>query len=510
MTTITIGHAALTLPQLRAALEGPVTISLTETAWTDVDKGAATVAAILAEGRTVYGINTGFGLLANTSIAPEDLETLQKNLVLSHACGVGALLNDGVTRLLMVLKIASLSRGASGIRRETLETLIALVNADVLPAVPSKGSVGASGDLAPLAHMSCVLSGVGEARQNGETLTAEDALARVGRKPVVLGPKEGLALLNGTQCSTALALAGLFAAEAVFAAAIAAGALSVDALKGSDAPFDHRIHALRGQPGQIDVAARLRGMMAGSAIRASHLEGDSKVQDPYSLRCQPQVMGATLDVLRNASAMLEREANAVTDNPLVFIEDGDVISGGNFHAEPVAYAADQIAMALCEIGNISERRTSILVDPKMSDLPAFLVKESGLNSGFMIAQVTAAALIAENRMVAHPCVIDTVPTSANQEDHVSMATHGARRLLDMAENTATVVGIELLAAAQGIEFHRPLTSSSDLEQVWSIVREAAAAYTQDHYFAPDIARAAEGVAAGRYRRFAADLLPSGA
>ncbi|MFT4912287.1 MAG: histidine ammonia-lyase [Brevundimonas sp.] len=508
MTKLTLGTTPLTLARLRAVLDGPCTVDLTPAAWADVDKGAATVAAIVAEGRTVYGINTGFGLLANTSIAPEDLETLQRNLVLSHACGVGPLLGDPVVRLLMVLKIASLSRGASGIRRGTLEALIAMVNADVLPCIPSKGSVGASGDLAPLAHMSCVLIGVGEARHKGEVLSAEAALARAGLKPLTLGPKEGLALLNGTQCSTALCLAGLFATEAVYAAAVAAGALSVDALKGSDAPFDARIHALRGQPGQIAVAGRLRALMAGSAIRDSHRHDCSKVQDPYSLRCQPQVMGAILDLLNNAAATLTREANAVTDNPLVFIEDGDVISGGNFHAEPVAFAADQIAMALCEIGNMSERRTSILVDPNMSALPAFLVKESGLNSGFMIAQVTAAALVAENRMVAHPCSVDTVPTSANQEDHVSMATHGARRLLDMAENTAAVVGIELLAAAQGLEFHRPLTSSPDLEQVFAIVREAAAAYGSDHYFAPDIARATDGVRAGRYRAFAAGLLPS--
>jgi histidine ammonia-lyase len=507
-TKIEIGAAPLTLAQLRTVLDGPVAVSLTDAAWANVEKGAAVVAAILAEGRTVYGINTGFGLLANTSIAAEDLETLQKNLVLSHACGVGAPLDENVTRLLMVLKIASLSKGASGVRRHTLETLIGMVNAGVLPLIPSKGSVGASGDLAPLAHMSCVLIGVGEARYQGQTLDAVTALAKAGLKPVVLGPKEGLALLNGTQCSTALALAGLFAAEDVFAAAVAAGALSVDALLGSDAPFDHRIHALRGQPGQIDVARRLRELLTGSAIRDSHRHDCAKVQDPYSLRCQPQVMGATLDVLRNAAAMLEREANAVTDNPLVFIEDGDVISGGNFHAEPVAYAADMIAMTLCEIGNISERRTSILVDPKMTDLPAFLVKDSGVNSGFMIAQVTAAALVAENRMVAHPCVIDTVPTSANQEDHVSMATHGARRLLDMAANTATVVGIELLAAAQAIDFRRPLTSSPELEETYAIVREAASAYDQDRYFAPDIARATDGVRAGRYRAFAGDLLPS--
>jgi len=506
--TLTIGQSPLSLLQLRAVLEGPTRVALTPAAWADVEAGGAVIAAIVAEGRTVYGVNTGFGLLANTSIAPGDLETLQRNLVLSHACGVGALLPDAVTRLMMVLKIASLSKGASGIRRQTLEALIALVNADVLPCIPSKGSVGASGDLAPLAHMSCVLIGVGEARQNGEVLDAETALARAGLSPLTLGPKEGLALLNGTQCSTALALAGLFATEAAFAAGIAAGALSVDALKGSDAPFDARIHALRGQPGQIAVAETLRGLMAHSAIRDSHREGDAKVQDPYSLRCQPQVMGAVLDVIGNAAATLEREANAVTDNPLVFIEEGDVVSGGNFHAEPVAFAADQLAMALCEIGNISERRTAILVDPKMSELPAFLVRESGLNSGFMIAQVTAAALVAENRMLAHPCSVDTVPTSANQEDHVSMATHGARRLLDMAENTASVVAIELLAAAQGIEFHRPLTTSPSLEGVFAIVRDAAAAYGSDHYFAPDIARATDGVRAGRYRPFADALLPS--
>ncbi|HEY0103591.1 MAG TPA: histidine ammonia-lyase, partial [Brevundimonas sp.] len=407
MNHLIIGQSPLTLAQLRAVLDAPCTVALTDAAWTAVDRGAATIAAIVAEGRTVYGVNTGFGLLANTSIARDDLETLQKNLVLSHACGVGAPLEDRVVRLLMVLKIASLSKGASGIRRETLQALIAMVNADVLPCIPSKGSVGASGDLAPLAHMSCVLIGVGEARRKGETLDAEAALARIGLKPLTLGPKEGLALLNGTQCSTALGLAGLFAAEATFAAGIAAGALSTDALKGSDAPFDARIHALRGQPGQIAVAERLRALVAGSAIRDSHRHDCAKVQDPYSLRCQPQVMGAVLDVLRSAAATLEREANAVTDNPLVFIEDGDVVSGGNFHAEPVAFAADMIAMALCEIGNISERRTSILVDPKMSELPAFLVKESGLNSGFMIAQVTAAALVAENRMVAHPCSVDT-------------------------------------------------------------------------------------------------------
>lgn len=506
--TLTIGQSPLTLAQLRAVLDGPVRVELTAAAWADVDRGAAIVAAIVAEERTVYGVNTGFGLLADTSIAPGDLETLQKNLVLSHACGVGALLDDAIVRLLLVLKIASLSKGASGVRRDTLQALIDLVNADVLPAIPSKGSVGASGDLAPLAHMSCTLIGVGEARVKGVLTPAADALAAIGRSPVVLGPKEGLALLNGTQFSTAVALAGLFATEAVFAAGLSAGALSVDALKGSDAPFDPRIHALRGQPGQIAVAARLRGLMAGSAIRDSHRHDCAKVQDPYSLRCQPQVMGAILDLLGSAATVLEREANAVTDNPLVFLDDGDVISGGNFHAEPVAFAADQIAMALCEIGNISERRTAILVDPKMSGLPAFLVRESGLNSGFMIAQVTAAALVAENRMLSHPASVDTVPTSANQEDHVSMAAHGARRLLDMAANAATVVGVELLAGAQGLEFHRPLTTAPELEKVFAIVRQAAPAYDADRYFAPDLERITATVLAGKLRPFAGDLPPS--
>ncbi|MDO1558477.1 histidine ammonia-lyase [Brevundimonas sp. 2R-24] len=513
MTHLIIDQSPLTLAQLRGVLAGPVRLSLSDAAWADVEAGARTIREIAASGRTVYGVNTGFGLLANTSIAAEDLETLQTNLVLSHACGVGPLLPDPIVRLMLVLKVKSLSRGASGVRRETMQALLTLLEHDILPAVPSKGSVGASGDLAPLAHMSCLLLGVGQARRNGQTLEAAEGLAAAGLSSLTLGPKEGLALLNGTQFSTACALAGLFAAEDVFAAGLVAGALSVDALKGSDVPFDARIHALRGQRGQIDVAAALRNLIAGSAIRESHRDGCHKVQDPYSLRCQPQVMGAALTVLRQAAEVLLTEANAVTDNPLIFPSDdsgdGDVLSGGNFHAEPVAFAADMIAMALCEIGNISERRTSILVDPKMSDLPAFLVRESGLNSGFMIAQVTAAALVAENRMMSHPCSVDTVPTSANQEDHVSMAAHGARRLLDMAENAAAVVGIELLAAAQGLDFHRPLQTSDVLEEAHALVRKAAAQYGSDHYFAPDIEHATAGVRQGGYRRFVADLLPSG-
>ncbi|HWE44894.1 MAG TPA: histidine ammonia-lyase [Caulobacteraceae bacterium] len=506
--TLTVGAGSLTLKQLRGVLAGPVRLDIAPDALKAVDAGAKAIAKIVASGKVVYGVNTGFGLLANTQIPPHDLEALQRNLVLSHACGVGPLLPDAVVRLILVLKIASLSRGASGIRRTTLLALKALLDAEIYPCIPAKGSVGASGDLAPLAHLSAVLIGVGEARVNGQIMPAAEALKQAGLEPLTLGPKEGLALLNGTQVSTALALTGLFATEDVFAAALVAGAMSTEALKGSDTPFDPRIHALRGQPGQIEVAAKLKSLMASSAIRESHREDDPRVQDPYSFRCQPQVMGAALDVLRAAAKTLEIEASGVTDNPLVFADAGDVLSGGNFHAEPVALAADQLALVLCEIGNISERRTSVLVDPKMSGLPAFLVRESGLNSGFMIAQVTAAALVSENKQRSHPASVDTVPTSANQEDHVSMATHGALRLTEMAENAAAVVAIELLAAAQGLDFLRPLKSSNALEQAHAAVRRAAPGYERDHYFAPDIAAATELVRSGRLRSIAGDLLPS--
>ncbi len=501
--------APLTLADLRAVYEKPARLALSPAALARIDAGRAIIAKIVDSGQVVYGVNTGFGLLANTSIARHDLDELQRNLVLSHACGVGPLLADHIVRLIMVLKIASLSRGASGVCRETVQMLCRMIEAEIYPCIPSKGSVGASGDLAPLAHLSTVLLGIGEARVKGEIVPAAAALDRAGLKPLTLGPKEGLALLNGTQVSTALALAGLFETEKVFAAGLVAGIMSTDALKGSDTPFDARIHALRGQPGQIDVAATLRGLMADSEIRESHRApgSDDKVQDPYSFRCQPQVMGAVLDVIRAAARTLEIEASGVTDNPLV-LDNGDVLSGGNFHAEPVAFAADQLALVLCEIGNISERRVAVLVDPKMSGLPAFLVKESGLNSGFMIAQVTAAALVAENRMIGHPASIDTVPTSANQEDHVSMATHGARRLLDMAENTASVTAIELLAAVQGLEFHKPLKTSPPLESAAHEIRNLVAPYDRDRYFAPDIAAITAHVKSGALRELVRGLLPS--
>jgi len=494
--TLRIGDAPLTLAVLERAYRGPCTVEFTPAALARLYDSAATIACVVDSGATVYGVNTGFGLLANTRIAREDLAQLQRNLVLSHACGVGQPLSPDLVRLIVVLKIAGLARGASGVRREVVALLAALLERGVTPVIPGKGSVGASGDLAPLAHLSAVLIGEGEAWVDGDVLDGRRALERVGLAPVTLGPKEGLALLNGTQVSTALALAGLFEAQTVFTAALVTGALSTDALKGSDAPFDPRIHALRGQRGQIDVAAALRALLSGSAVRESHRAGCEKVQDPYSFRCQPQVMGACLDALRHAAATLAIEANAVTDNPLVFPDTGEVISGGNFHAEPVGFAAESVALALCEIGSLSERRTAVLVDPKMSGLPPFLTPRSGLNSGFMIAQVTAAALVSENKQAAFPAVVDTIPTSAGQEDHVSMATHGARRLLGMADNTRDVVAVELLAAAQGVEFHRPLRSSEPLEAAIDALRTVAAPVLEDRFFAPVIRSASAVVGAG--------------
>jgi len=493
-----IGRGDLDLAMLRRVYTDPVRIVLTREAVATVRRAASIVESYVTEERTAYGINTGFGLLAQTRIPREQLRQLQRNIVLSHAAGTGALLPDDVVRLIIVLKVASLAQGYSGIRLETLKALCALLEHGIYPCIPSQGSVGASGDLAPLAHLSAALIGVGDVRMGGRVLSATKALASVGLEPLELGPKEGLALLNGTQVSTALALAGLLQIENVFAAAVVAGSLCVDALKGSDAPFDPRIHAVRRQPGQQDIAAIYRALLAGSQIRASHADCD-RVQDPYSLRCQPQVMGACLDLMRTAAATLVREANAVTDNPLVFPDDGTVCSGGNFHAEPVAFAADQLALAIAEIGSISERRLSILVDPKMSGLPAFLVQNSGVNSGFMLAQVTAAALVSENKSLAHPGSVDSIPTSANQEDHVSMATYAARRLTLMAENTAVVIGIELLAAAQGIEFHRPMRSSKVLEAALALVRGRVAAWAEDRFFAPDIEAAKRLVLAGGFR-----------
>ena len=492
---LTLQPGALTLSDLRAVWAGPHALDLASDAWDAIAASCATVDAIVAKGDPAYGINTGFGILAKAHIPHDQLATLQRNLILSHAVGTGELLSDTIVRLILLTKIGSLARGYSGVRPVIVETLIALVNANIMPAIPSQGSVGASGDLAPLAHMTLAMLGVGPVRHNGALVDAGDALRAAGIEPVTLAAKEGLALINGTQVSTALALHGLFMAERLLEAAMVTGSLSVDAARGSDAPFDARIHAVRGQPGQIAAAKIYRELVAGSAIRASHLVGDERVQDPYSLRCQPQVMGAVMDLIANAGRTLLIEANAVTDNPLLF-EGGEIISGGNFHAEPVAFAADTLALAIAEIGALAERRIALLIDANLSGLPAFLVREPGSNSGFMIAHVTAAALASENKSLAHPASVDSLPTSANQEDHVSMATFAARRLDQMAHNTAVIVGIELLAASQGIEFHRPLKSSQLLESVHAQLRAQVAPYDADRFFAPDIEAARKLVVDG--------------
>ncbi|HZB94309.1 MAG TPA: histidine ammonia-lyase [Stellaceae bacterium] len=487
--TFLLSPGKLTLDALRLLLrEAPSLVLMPETR-ARLAEGARSIERIVAQGEAVYGLNTGFGKLARTRIPDANLGTLQRRLVLSHAAGVGEALDDRIVRLILILKANALARGFSGVRPEIVEALLALANRGVYPVIPAQGSVGASGDLAPLAHLAAVLIGEGEARVEGRVQPARDALARAGLAPLELAPKEGLALLNGTQVSTALALVHLLDAETLFAAALVTGAMSVDAARGSDTPFDPRLHELRGQRGQIECAAASRALLAGSAIRASHLLGDDRVQDPYCLRCQPQVMGAALDQLRHAAGILVIEANAVSDNPVHFPDSDEVLSGGNFHGEGVAFAADAIAIAVAEIGAIAERRVALLVDAEMSLLPPFLVRDSGLNSGFMIAQVTAAALASENKSLAHPASVDSLPTSANQEDHVSMATFAARRLGALVANSRAIVAIEYLAAAQGIDFLHPLLTSPPLQAALALLRRDVPALDEDRMLSPDIARA---------------------
>jgi len=485
LTIITLLPGQVSLADWRAIYNG-AGAALDPSSGVAIAEGAAAVGRILAKGEPVYGINTGFGKLASVRIEDHDLATLQRNIVLSHAAGVGEPMPLPVARLMIALKLASLAQGASGISPSTIALLEALLAKNLTPVIPCKGSVGASGDLAPLSHLAATMLGVGEIFVQGERVPADKALADAGLSPVTLGPKEGLALLNGTQFSTANALAGLFEAENLYRTALVTGALATEAAKGSDTPFDPRIHVLRRHRGQIESAEALRALMAGSTIRASHLKDDPRVQDPYCLRCQPQVMGAALDVLRQAATTLEIEANGVSDNPLIFSDTDEALSGGNFHAEPVAFAADMIALTLCEIGSLAERRIAMLVDPALSGLPAFLTPKPGLNSGFMIPQVTAAALVSENKQMAYPASVDSIPTSANQEDHVSMAAHGARRLMGMAENVVAVLGIELLAAAQGCDFHAGMASSTPLEAVRSLLRSRVPTLEDDRYFHPDM------------------------
>jgi histidine ammonia-lyase len=493
---IVVSPGRVSLDDLAQALSG-ASVVLDPSFWPRVEAASRIVAEAAGGQAPVYGINTGFGKLASQRIPPGQTALLQRNLIVSHCCGVGAPTPVPIVRLMMALKIVSLGRGASGVRRDVIEQLQAMLARNVYPLVPQQGSVGASGDLAPLAHMTAVMIGEGQALVEGKVVPGRDALAAAGLAPLTLGPKEGLALINGTQFSTAYAISGLLRAHNFACAALVTGALSVDAAMASTTPFRPEIQHLRGHPGQIAAGATLTALLAGSDIRQSHLEGDDRVQDPYCLRCQPQVTGAALDLLTQAARTLTIEANAVTDNPLVLVETGEIVSGGNFHAEPVAFAADQIALALSEIGAISERRIATLVDPALNfGLPPFLTPEPGLNSGFMIAEVTAAALYAENKQRASACSLDSTPTSANQEDHVSMAAHAARRLSDMADNLAAILGIELMVAAQGIALRAPHSTSPALAAVVAVLREQVPALGSDRYMADDLAKATALVAAG--------------
>ncbi|MEL6466805.1 MAG: histidine ammonia-lyase [Pseudomonadota bacterium] len=494
---VTLVPGAATRAQLYAVWANGAAARLDPAARTGIEAAAELVTNAASGEDAVYGVNTGFGKLASVKIAAANRATLQRNLILSHCCGVGEALDVATARLMMTLKLLSLGRGASGVALDTVTLLEDMLTRSVTPVVPVQGSVGASGDLAPLAHMAAAMIGEGEAFYRGARLPARDALARAGLTPITLGAKEGLALINGTQFSTASALTGLWGAFANAAACVLTGAMSTDAIMGSTAPLQDAIHTLRGHRGQIEVARAQRRLMEGSEIRDSHRDVDTRVQDPYCIRCQPQVTGAAYDLLYAAAATLEVEANAVTDNPLVLVDEGLIVSGGNFHAEPVGFAADQIALAVSEIGAIAQRRVALMVDPTLSfDLPPFLTPAPGLNSGFMIAEVTTAALMSENKHLANPCTTDSTPTSANQEDHVSMAAHAARRLKRMNENLSIILGVEAMCAAQGVEFRAPLRTSEPLQSAMSVLRTAVPPLAEDRYMAPDIEIAATLVREG--------------
>lgn len=509
MTTLTLTPGSVTLDDLAIVFWDGAGVKLDPSCHPAMQEAQARIAAAASGSKAVYGVNTGFGKLASVKIEAKDTATLQRNLILSHCCGVGDPISTGHARLMMALKLLSLGRGASGVRLEIVALIEAMLEKGITPIIPVQGSVGASGDLAPLAHMAAVMMGHAEAEYQGETLPGAEALNRAGLTPVVLGAKEGLALINGTQFSTAFALAGLFGAWRAMNTALITSSLSTDAIMGSTAPLQPEIHDLRGHAGQIDAAATMRDLLDGSVIRESHREGDTRVQDPYCIRCQPQVTGAAMDILRMAARTLEIEANAATDNPLVLVGADLIVSGGNFHAEPVGFAADMIALAVAEIGAIAQRRIALIVDPVLShDLPPFLTPNPGLNSGLMIAEVTTAALMSENKHLANPCVTDSTPTSANQEDHVSMAAHGAVRLGRMVANLERILGVELLCAAQGIEFRAPLTTSAPLAQVVAQLRKSVKTIAEDRYLAPDLEQAATLVRAGVIITAAAVKMPS--
>jgi histidine ammonia-lyase len=488
MSSVVLVPGEVSLARWRSIYETSAPVLLADHARETVNSCREALEALIAGGRTIYGVNTGFGKLAQVSIPPDQITELQRKLIASHSVGTGDALDDATVRLIAALKASSLAQGYSGVRWVVIDTMLKMINSGIFPIIPAKGSVGASGDLAPLSHLVAGMMGIGQARHNGKVISAEQALADANIEPLELAAKEGVALINGTQVSTALALKGMFEAEDLLRAALVTGALTVDAAKGSDTPFDARLQTVRRQVGQQQVAQAYRGLLAGSDIRESHRDCE-KVQDPYCLRCQPQVMGACLDQITYASQTLWREANSVTDNPVIFPQDQEVLSGGNFHAEPVAMAADGLALAIAETGSLSERRQAMLVDTNLSGLPPFLIRQSGMNSGFMMPQVTSAALVSENKTLAHPSSVDSIPTSANQEDHVSMATFGARRLGEMADNVAGVLAIEWLSAAQGIEFHRPEKSSNTLETAIQRLRATVPSLDQDRFFAPDIEKA---------------------
>jgi histidine ammonia-lyase len=497
MTVLTLTPGAVTLADLEKIFREEASVRLDPACRPAIELAHARIAKAVAGTDAVYGVNTGFGKLASVKIEAKDTAALQRNLILSHCCGVGPAIPRGHARLLMALKLLSLGRGASGVRLEIVDLIESMLDKGVTPVIPAQGSVGASGDLAPLAHMAAAMMGHGEAEFDGQVMSGDKALAAAGLTPVELGPKEGLALINGTQFSTAFALAGLFGAWRGAHSALVTSALSTDAIMGSTAPLQPEIHALRGHRGQIEAGETMRALLTGSEIRDSHVVDDARVQDPYCIRCQPQVTGAAMDVLRMAARTLEIEANAATDNPLVLVGADLIVSGGNFHAEPVGFAADMIALAIAEIGAIAQRRVALIVDPVLNfNLPPFLTPNPGLNSGYMIAEVTTAALMSENKHLANPCVTDSTPTSANQEDHVSMAANGARRLGPMIENLNCILGVELLCAAQGIDFRAPLATSDALQKVVARVRQDVATLGEDRYLAPDLESAAVMIASG--------------
>ncbi|WP_299644408.1 histidine ammonia-lyase [uncultured Ruegeria sp.] len=505
---MTLTPGTVTLSQLEQVFREERPVQLDPACRPSVEEAHKRIADAAAGEAAVYGVNTGFGKLASVKIATEDTATLQRNLILSHCCGVGPAIPRTLARLMMVLKLLSLGRGASGVRPEVITLLEGMLSKGVTPVIPAQGSVGASGDLAPLSHMAAVMMGAGEAEFGGDVMPGDAALSKAGLQPIELGPKEGLALINGTQFSTAFALAGLFGAWQAAQSALVTSALTTDAIMGSTAPLQPEIHTLRGHRGQIEAGVTMRALLNGSVIRESHRDGDTRVQDPYCIRCQPQVVGAAMDVLRQAATTLEIEANAATDNPLVLSETGLIVSGGNFHAEPVGFAADMIALAVAEIGAIAQRRIALIVDPVLSfDLPPFLTPNPGLNSGYMIAEVTTAALMSENKHLANPCVTDSTPTSANQEDHVSMAAHGARRLGQMVANLERILGVELLCATQGVEFRAPLPTSETLQAMMARLRAVVPALGDDRYMAPEIEAASALIASGEIARGTGIAMP---